>query len=111
MDEWLEEDLSLLAGGEHVPRVLDQRMIREPIRYLAPRPPVCVAPTDTVIDTIRMMREHRIGCVLVIERDRLPGIVTERDFIMKLGQGDGDGPGGDFVSRTPARRSAEAPLV
>ncbi len=92
MDEWLEEDLSLLAGGEHVPRVLDQRMIREPIRYLAPRPPVCVAPTDTVIDTIRMMREHRIGCVLVIERERLLGIVTERDFIMKLGQGDGERP-------------------
>src|SRR5207253_745322 len=94
MDEWLEEDLSLLAGGEQLPRVLDQRMIREPIRYLAPRPPVCVAPTDTVIDTIRMMREHRIGCVLVIERERLLGIVTERDFIMKLGQGDGERPVG-----------------
>src|SRR5439155_11400494 len=53
MDEWLEEDLSLLTGGGQAPRVLDQRMIREPIRYLAPRPPVCVAPTDTVIDTIR----------------------------------------------------------
>jgi len=81
MDEWLEEDLSLLTGGGQAPRVLDQRMIREPIRSLAPRPPVCVAPTDTVIDAIRMMREHRIGCVLVIERERLLGIVTERDFM------------------------------
>jgi len=111
MDEWLEEDLSLLAGGEHVPRVLDQRMIREPIRYLAPRPPVCVAPTDTVIDTIRMMREHRIGCVLVIERERLLGIVTERDFIMKLGQGDEKRSVRDFMTPDPEVLSLDAPIV
>src|SRR5439155_4735264 len=56
MAEWLEEDLSLLTGGERAPRVLDQRMIREPIRYLAPRPPLCLAPSDTVIEAVRTMR-------------------------------------------------------
>src|SRR5438132_228998 len=61
MDEWLEDDLDLLTGGEPAPRVLDHRMIREPIRYLAPRPPLCLAPSDTVIDAIRTMREHRAG--------------------------------------------------
>ncbi len=111
MDEWLEEDLSLLTGGGQAPRVLDQRMIREPIRYLAPRPPVCVAPTDTVIDTIRMMREHRIGCVLVIERERLLGIVTERDFIMKLGQGDEKRSVRDFMTPDPEVLSPDDPIV
>src|SRR5437879_12557196 len=108
MDEWLEEDLSLLAGGEHVPRVLDQRMIREPIRYLAPRPPVCVAPTDTVIDTIRMLREHRIGCVLVIEREPLLGIVTEPDFVLTPGPGDEERPGPGFMTADPAALRADA---
>src|SRR5947208_13135225 len=101
MDEWLEDDLDLLTGGEPAPRVLDHRMIREPIRYLAPRPPLCLAPSDTVIDAIRTMREHRIGCVLVVEGERLVGIVTERDFIMKLGQADGGRPLSDVMTPDP----------
>ena len=111
MDEWLEEDLSLLTGGEQAPRVLDQRMIREPIRYLAPRPPLCLGPSDTVIDAIRTMREHRIGCVLVVERERLVGIVTERDVIMKVGQADGGRPLRDFMTPDPEVLSPDDPVV
>src|SRR5205809_959611 len=111
MDEWLEDDLDLLTGGEPAPRVLDHRMIREPIRYLAPRPPLCLAPSDTVIDAIRTMREHRIGCVLVVEGERLVGIVTERDFIMKLGQADGGRPLSDVMTPDPEVLSPDDPIV
>src|SRR5437016_319347 len=111
MDEWLEEDMDLLTGGEPAPRVLDQRMIREPIRYVAPRPPLCLAPSDTVIDAIRTMREHRIGCVLVVEGERLVGIVTERDFIMKLGQADAGRPLSDFMTPDPEVLSPDDPIV
>jgi CBS domain-containing protein len=31
-----------------------------------------------------MMREHRIGCLLVVDGDRLVGIITERDLLLKL---------------------------
>src|SRR5439155_9629378 len=111
MDEWLEEDMDLLTGGEPAPRVLDQRMIREPIRYVAPRPPLCLAPSDTVIEAIRTMREHRIGCVLVVEGERLVGIVTERDFIMKLGQADVGRPLSDFMTPDPEVLSPDDPIV
>ena len=111
MDEWLEEDMDLLTGGEPAPRVLDQRMIREPIRYVAPRPPLCLAPSDTVIEAVGTMREHRIGCVLVVERERLVGIVTERDFIMKLGQADGGRPLSDVMTPDPEVLSPDDPIV
>src|SRR5690348_13482969 len=72
MEEWIEEDLDLLSRTEEpAPRVLDQRMIREPIRLLAPRRPVTLPPSATVGDAIDTMREHRIGCVLVADNDRL----------------------------------------
>ena len=47
MDEWIEEDLSVLAdrAGDKAPRVLDQRMIREPIRLLEPRRPFSLPPS------------------------------------------------------------------
>jgi CBS domain-containing protein len=111
MDEWLEEDITLLTGGGPAPRVLDQRMIREPIRHLAPRPPLCLEPSDTVSEAIRTMREHRIGCVLVTEGDRLVGIVTERDFIMKLGPADSGRPLRDFMTPDPEVLTTDDPIV
>src|SRR5439155_8065679 len=81
MDEWIEEDIDLLTErtSDKANRVLDQHMIRAPIRYLNPRPPVTLPPTATVAEMIGVMREHRIGCVLVVEGERLAGSITERD--------------------------------
>lgn len=43
--------------------------------------PVTVAPGDTTIAAIEVMREHRIGCLPVVDNGRLVGLVTEHDFI------------------------------
>ena len=66
------------AGG------LDQSRIREPLRLLGPRKPLCLSPDATLADAVRLMREHHVGCVLAVEHDRLVGILTERDLLLKL---------------------------
>ncbi len=43
--------------------------------------PVTVSPGDTTIAAIEIMREHRIGCLPVVDSGRLVGIVTEHDFV------------------------------
>jgi CBS domain-containing protein len=112
MEEWIEEDINLLSHtDEKAPRVLDQRMIREPIRLLAPRRPVSLPPGATVEDAIRTMREHRIGCVLVAESDRLLGIITERDLLLKLGAGELGRPVCDFMTADPETLSPDDPIV
>jgi len=63
-----------------VRRVLDQDTIREPIRLLSPRAPLCLAPDASLQEAVRVMREHHVGCVLAVEHDRLAGILTERDL-------------------------------
>jgi CBS domain-containing protein len=40
-----------------------------------------VAPETTTLEAIRLMREHRIGCLPVVHDGRLIGVVTERDFM------------------------------
>jgi CBS domain-containing protein len=45
---------------------------------------VTVAPDTTVGEAARLMRQHRIGCVLVEEAGRLVGIFTERDILIRL---------------------------
>ena len=113
MDEWIEEDIDLLT--ERTPdkgnRVLDQHMIREPIRYLKPRPPVTLPPTATVAEAIAVMREHRIGCVLVVEGERLAGIITERDLLLKLDRDDLTPPIRDFMTSDPEVLAPEDPIV
>ena len=43
-----------------------------------------VRPTDSVFDALSLMAQFDIGCVLVIEGDRLVGIFTERDYARKV---------------------------
>src|SRR6188472_4294030 len=43
-----------------------------------------VAPGDSVIDAIRLMAQKGVGAVLVMDRARLTGIVSERDYARKV---------------------------
>jgi len=43
-----------------------------------------VEPNATVTDAIKLMRENRVGAVLVREKDKAVGIFTERDLLNKF---------------------------
>ena len=43
-----------------------------------------VSPDVSVFDALKAMAEHDIGAVLVIEKDRLAGIFTERDYARRV---------------------------
>lgn len=43
-----------------------------------------VAPDAAVIDAIRAMAEHHVGALLVMEKERLIGILSERDYARKV---------------------------
>ncbi len=40
-----------------------------------------VSPDTLTIDAIRMMRQHQIGCLPVVDGDKLVGIITEGDLL------------------------------
>ena len=44
----------------------------------------CVSPADTARSAARLMRERKIAAVLVMEGERLVGIVTERDMTSRV---------------------------
>src|SRR5438046_9855487 len=51
-----------------------------------------VGPQAPVLDAIRLMAEHRIGALLVMKGESLAGIVSERDYALKVilrGRGGG----------------------
>ena len=44
-----------------------------------PKPVFSVAPGDTVYDAVRIMTDKNVGLVVVLEGDRLVGVLSERD--------------------------------
>jgi len=56
---------------------------REPVavRTIMKESPVTVSPDTLTIVAIEKMREHQVACLPVVHRDKLVGILTERDLI------------------------------
>lgn len=42
---------------------------------------ITVGPGDSIEEAARMMRRHKIGCLLVVHGDRLVGILTQTDLL------------------------------
>ncbi len=49
-----------------------------------PRPIWSVAPDATIYDAIAMMAEKNVGALLVMENEKLVGIISERDYSRKV---------------------------
>ena len=43
-----------------------------------------IAPDATVFEALRLMAQENIGALLVVEHERIVGIVTERDYARKV---------------------------
>ncbi len=62
---------------------------------------VAIAPDVPVIEALRLMAEKGIGAVLVMEGEKLVGILSERDYARKvvlLGRGSASTPVRDIMS-------------
>jgi CBS domain-containing protein len=62
-----------------------------------------VSPKDSVLHALGIMAEQEIGAVLVLEGDRIMGILTERDYARKVvlaGRSSKESPVGDVMTRS-----------
>ena len=65
-------------------RVLDAKTFLLPVRNLRVRKPFALSQDRTVGEALSLMREKRIGCVLVTRNAKLVGIFSERDVLFKI---------------------------
>lgn len=55
------------------------------VSRLQPTPPWQVQPDQSVAEAVDLMRQHRVGCVLICrDEGRLLGIFTERDLMRRV---------------------------
>jgi CBS domain-containing protein len=48
------------------------------------RPIYSVAPEATVLDALRLLADRNVGALLVLDRDALVGVFSERDYARKV---------------------------
>ena len=63
---------------------VEQSLLSDRISALEPNPPRVVPPTLAVGEVLEILAAERIGCVLVVQDDRLVGIFSERDALLRL---------------------------
>ncbi|MBI2619698.1 MAG: CBS domain-containing protein [Ignavibacteriales bacterium] len=83
-DEYVDEELSQMYEEGEAKKVLDSSTFQKPIKQLKVRKPVVLSPSQTVGEAVKLMRNKRFGCVVVAEKEKLIGILTERDILMKV---------------------------
>lgn len=99
MDETIEEELQIQEESTRPPNVLSADTFLLPIRAVCREQElVTLPPSARIAEAIACMQERRIGAVLVVVQERLTGIVTERDVLMKVVGSDLD-PEREPVSR------------
>ena len=85
-DELDEEYVDQLDGGEQAPMsAVQDQLAHDVVSSLAAHAPIEVDAQTSLAKAIRQMNSHNIGCVLVTdETDKLVGIFTERDVLMRV---------------------------
>lgn len=69
---------------EHPGPILESALAHTMLSEVVSQPLLTVSPSTTLADTIHLMQRERRSCVLIMENDRLAGIFTERDILMKV---------------------------
>ncbi|MCH8241488.1 MAG: CBS domain-containing protein [Planctomycetes bacterium] len=63
---------------------LRDNLRRDAVSALRTLEPIAMGVEGTVRDAIRLMQDHRVGCVFVTEHNRPIGVFTERDVLTRV---------------------------
>ena len=107
MDE-IDQDLEVTTEFQDM-------LTEDPISALNPHAPITVETTTSIEKAIRQMNAHGIGCLLVTdESDKLIGIFTEKDVLMRVtGMIDdlSEAKMADFMTANPVALTADLPIA
>ena len=90
-------------------------MSGRPVRALIERDTIVrCTPEDTVRSAVKAMAEHVCGSILVMQGDKLVGIFTERDLLMRVAAAGRDLDRtaiGEVMTREPDTIGADEPVA
>jgi 2-oxoglutarate/2-oxoacid ferredoxin oxidoreductase subunit beta len=93
---------------------LESALVLETLSDVKTEPPLVVAADASLTEAIAMMQGEMRGCVLVVEFDRLVGIFTERDVLLRVAGHPIDldrTTVGEYMTRDPVTLPADSSVA
>jgi len=110
-DELDQMNESEAPGGSHAGEAI---RLDDPITTIDLRKPISVPGDTSIADALQIMKDEKIGCLLVVEKSKLVGIFTERDIIRRIvgrNLSHADIDIADYMTTDPDTLTADAPLA
>lgn len=115
MDNGFDDELQQMDEREQeAPELVQAVHLDDPISSLELQPLTVAAPDTTLVEAVKLMETNRVGCILVVEDEKLIGILTERDIIRKAtGRGlhFSDLSIGDYMTHNPTCLRMDDPIA
>lgn len=64
---------------------IERSLLKDRVATLVPKKPIMVAAETRVAEVLRIMVSERIGCVFIGTEDKVEGVFTEKDAVVRLG--------------------------
>ncbi len=115
-DEHIDDELNQMneSGSAFKKKSREVIHLDRPITTLNLRKPVTIKGNTSVARCLELMREERIGCLLIIKDEKLVGIFTERDVIRRIvgkNLSHEDIDVSDYMTTDPDTLTHDAPLA
>ena len=115
-DEHIDEEMKVMNERGSSTKKGPKQIIRlnDPVSNLELRKSICISGDTSIAACLQLMKDERIGCLLITENGSLRGIFTERDIIRRivgknLSHDDIDVE--DYMTGDPDTLMADAPLA
>ncbi|HWB11971.1 MAG TPA: CBS domain-containing protein [Pirellulales bacterium] len=93
---------------------IERSLVKDRVASLDPKPPLTVSPDQSVGDVLTLMVERQVGCVVVLEGEKIVGIFSERDALDRLNVNFAnlaDRPVSQFMTPSPETVDSEARIA
>ena len=80
---------------------VERALLTDRVKLFQGRNPLTVSPGTTVRQSLRLLADNKVGCLLIADQGKTVGIFTERDALLKLGEKAaelGDRPISEFMT-------------
>ena len=115
-DEHIDDEMKVMNEGGSSTKKGPKQIIqlKDPVSSLDLRKSICTSGDTSIAACLQLMKDERIGCLLITEDEKLVGIFTERDIIRRivgknLSHEDIDVQ--DYMTSDPDTLMADAPLA
>ena len=102
---------------QHLPTpstLVEQSLLKDRVSVLSPHEPIVVARSALVGEVLELLVDRDIGCVFIVENEKVVGVFSERDALLRLdveSEGQLDRPVSDFMTPSPQKITADSKIA